>query len=206
MYIETIGWIASALLLISFFMKKMSDFRWYNLVGSFIYVLYGFLTGSMPVIVFNSVCTILNLYYLYYIYQLKEDYSVCLVDKKETYFRYFLNFYKNDISKLFPDFNETLMSEKTNSYIVMRNNQAIGVFILDKISEGELSVVLDYVIPSARNSKAGLFVHNKLLKELAKNKVQIVISKIINPVHRKYLERIGYTTSAVNARIIINLR
>jgi len=88
----------------------------------------------------------------------------------------------------------------------MRNNQAIGVFMLEKISEGELSVVLDYVIPSARNSKAGLFVHNKLLKELAKNKVQIVISKIINPVHRKYLERIGYTTSAVNARIIINLR
>lgn len=203
MYIETIGWIASILLLISFFKKKMSDFRWYNLVGSFLYVFYGFLTVSMPVIVFNAVCTVLNLYYLYYIYHLKEDYGVCLVDKKETYFRYFLNFYKNDIAKLFPQFNESLISEKTNSFLVLRNNQPIGVFILEKVSEGELSVVLDYVVPSARNSKAGLFIHSKLLKELAKNKVQVVISRIINPVHRKYLEKIGYTTSAVNARIII---
>ena len=203
MYIETIGWIASALLLISFFMKKMSDFRWYNLAGSFIYVFYGFLTGSMPVIVFNAVCTVLNLYYLYYIYHLKDDYSVCPVDKKETYFKYFLNFYKKDISKLFPEFNESFITERVNSFLVLRNNQPIGFFILEKESESELSVVLDYVVPSARNSKAGLFIHNKLLKELAKHKVQVVISKIINPVHRKYLERIGYTTSAVNARIII---
>lgn len=206
MYIDTIGYIASILLLISFFIKKMSDFYWYNLAGSFLYIFYGFLIGSMPVMVFNAACCILDIYYLYRIYNLKDAYSACQVEKSEPLFNYFLTYYKKDISKHFPGFSTSRISEKTSSFLVLRNNQPIGVFILEKVSEGELSVVLDYVSPSARNCKAGLFIHSKLLKELAKDKVQVVISKIISPLHRKYLERVGYTTSAVNARIIINLK
>ncbi len=206
MYIEAVGWIASVLLLTSLFVENKSYFRWCVLTGNLLYLYYGLLIYSMPVIVLNAACLVLNLYYLHYIYHRKEDYGVCLVDKNETFFRYFLDFYRKDIFRYFPDFHEDLITEKTSSYIIIRNNQPIGIFILEKVSEGQLSVVLDYVAPFARNCKAGLFIHGKLLKELADNKVQVVISKIISPMHKKYLEKIGYTTSAVNARIIINLK
>ncbi|HBM15499.1 MAG TPA: hypothetical protein DD381_04030 [Lentisphaeria bacterium] len=203
MYVEIIGWAASLLLLLSFFMKNMSNFRWYNLAGSFLYVIYGFLNFSMPVIVFNLACCILNLYSLHYLYNINEAFSVCKVDKNEPLFNYFLNHYKNDISKLFTDFSDSQITSDSTSFLVLKNHQPIGVFILENNSENELSVILDYVAPSARNSKAGLFIHNIVLKELSRNKVQIVVSKIFNASHKVYLEKIGYTTSAVNARIII---
>lgn len=203
MYIESVGWLASLLLLISFFMKNMSMFRWYNLAGSFLYVIYGSLFFSMPVIVFNFVCCILNIYYLNQIYHMKEAYSVCPTGRDEPLLKYILNHYKEDISRIFPSFQASAITENEILFLVLRNHQPIGLFILEPKKEGELSVILDYVAPSARNSKAGLFIHNKVIKELMRGKTKVVTSRIFNQSHKKYLEKIGYTTSAVNARIII---
>ena len=61
---EYIGYLASAVLLLSFMMKKMTTLRIINTIGCGIFILYGSLIGSFPVIITNVAICLINLYYL----------------------------------------------------------------------------------------------------------------------------------------------
>lgn len=62
---ELIGYIASFVVLISFLMKQMNKLRIINLIGCFLFVIYGVLLHySIPVILTNTVIIIINVYYL----------------------------------------------------------------------------------------------------------------------------------------------
>ncbi|MEJ6583193.1 MAG: uroporphyrinogen decarboxylase [Crocinitomicaceae bacterium] len=61
---EYIGYFASAVLLVSFTMKKMTTLRIINTIGCGFFILYGLLIGSFPVIITNVAICLINLYYL----------------------------------------------------------------------------------------------------------------------------------------------
>jgi len=62
---DTIGYIAMALLLISFLMKDVKKLRIVNSFGCAFFVAYGFLlVTSWPIIITNSAIISINLYYL----------------------------------------------------------------------------------------------------------------------------------------------
>ncbi|MBL7882611.1 MAG: YgjV family protein [Bacteroidia bacterium] len=64
-FTEIIGYIASFVVLISFLMKQMNHLRIINLIGCFLFVIYGVLLHySIPVILTNTVIIIINVYYL----------------------------------------------------------------------------------------------------------------------------------------------
>jgi uncharacterized protein with PQ loop repeat len=62
---ELIGYIASALVLLSFFMKEIRVLRMVNSVGCAFFVFYGVLLGSIPIIITNVAILLVNFYYLY---------------------------------------------------------------------------------------------------------------------------------------------
>ncbi len=64
-YIEWVGYVASAMLMISFMMKNINKLRIFNSVGCLLFVIYGFLIGSYPVIITNTFIVGVNLYYLF---------------------------------------------------------------------------------------------------------------------------------------------
>ena len=61
---EYIGYLASAVLLVSFTMKKMTTLRIINTIGCGIFILYGSMIGSFPVVITNVAICLINLYYL----------------------------------------------------------------------------------------------------------------------------------------------
>jgi hypothetical protein len=62
---DTIGYLAMALLLISFLMKDVKKLRIVNSFGCAFFVAYGFLlVTSWPIIITNSAIISINLYYL----------------------------------------------------------------------------------------------------------------------------------------------
>lgn len=61
---EYIGYIASAIVLLSFLMRKMIYLRIVNTIGCAFFILYGILLGSIPVIITNVAIVIINIYYL----------------------------------------------------------------------------------------------------------------------------------------------
>lgn len=62
---EIIGYIASAIVLISFLMKNIKKLRVINTIGCLIFIVYGVLLNfSIPIIITNSVIVGINIYFL----------------------------------------------------------------------------------------------------------------------------------------------
>jgi len=65
-FTEWIGYLASAVLIVSFMMKKVRTLRFINSIGAILFVIYGFLLAiSWPIIITNSFILGANIYYLY---------------------------------------------------------------------------------------------------------------------------------------------
>lgn len=65
-FTELTGYIASALVLISFMMKDVKKLRIVNSFGCAFFIYYGVLLGNdLPIIITNLAIVLLNLYYLF---------------------------------------------------------------------------------------------------------------------------------------------
>ena len=62
---DWVGYLASVVVFISFLYKNVKKIRLINMVGAFLFVLYGFmLNTAYPVILFNGGLIILHIYHL----------------------------------------------------------------------------------------------------------------------------------------------
>jgi hypothetical protein len=62
--IEVIGYIATFFVLISFLSKELKKLRILNSVGGTLFVIYGVLFNSWPVIITNALIVVINIYHL----------------------------------------------------------------------------------------------------------------------------------------------
>ncbi len=63
-YIEIVGYVASAFVLLSFVMKEMTKLRIVNIAGCGFFIAYGIMIPSWPVIITNAAIVCLNVFYL----------------------------------------------------------------------------------------------------------------------------------------------
>ncbi len=63
--IDIIGYIASFFVAISFLFKKLTTIRWINLIGCAVFVLYGYLIESIPIMITNIFICGVQIYYLF---------------------------------------------------------------------------------------------------------------------------------------------
>lgn len=59
-----LGYLASALILVSFLFGNVTKLRIVNTIGCAAFVVFGVLTNNYPIIITNAGITIINLYYL----------------------------------------------------------------------------------------------------------------------------------------------
>lgn len=64
-YIEWIGYLASFFLLLSFLMRNITTLRYINSLGCLLFVAYGILLDSWPLIITNGAIVLINIYYLF---------------------------------------------------------------------------------------------------------------------------------------------
>ena len=64
-YIEWIGYLASFFLLLSFVMRNITTLRYINSLGCLLFVAYGLLLDSWPLIITNGAIVLINIYYLF---------------------------------------------------------------------------------------------------------------------------------------------
>jgi len=63
-YVDFIGYAASAFVLLSFVMKKMILLRIINVIGCSLFVIYGVLLWSFPIILTNVAIVLVNTYFV----------------------------------------------------------------------------------------------------------------------------------------------
>ncbi len=62
---DLIGYVASAVLMVSFLMKNINTLRLINSIGAILFIIYGFmLATSWPVIITNAFILSVNIFYL----------------------------------------------------------------------------------------------------------------------------------------------
>jgi hypothetical protein len=71
--IEAIGYLAMAFTIGSFLAKEMATLRLLNLAGCFWWIVYGFGTGSVPVLLVNSIILIVHTVALLKAFQSRAD-------------------------------------------------------------------------------------------------------------------------------------
>ena len=71
--IEAIGYLGSALVLVSFLMASVVKLRVVNTIGSVIFTAYAFIIHSYPTAIMNVCLVLINIYYLVKMSNTKVD-------------------------------------------------------------------------------------------------------------------------------------
>lgn len=186
--VEIIGYIASAFVLLSVMMRSIVKLRWYLLIGNIFYVIYGVMINAMPVILLNAINGGLNIYFLYQAHRQYGDFEIINISVDENLVKYFINHFRNDIRKFFPNFKNLNADE--DNYILMKDNAIVGLFSF-KHYASEVNISIDYVTPAYRDLKPAkfLFYKSDFFKSMGVNQL-ITVSAV--PTHTKYLNKIGF--------------
>jgi hypothetical protein len=189
--LQWIGYFASGIIALSMTMNSILKFRWVNIVGAFSFATYGFLIGAFPVMLLNSIIVLVDIYYLHKIYTKKNLFDTIEVNTSSKYLYKFLDFYKNDINRFFPDFDYN-PSLNTVSFYVLRNMTVAGLFLAHREGENTLKVGLDYSIPEYRDYKNGKYLYESLKESFRKEGYTRIVAEPSSEIHNKYLIKFGF--------------
>ncbi|MBR5896064.1 MAG: hypothetical protein IKZ39_00420 [Lachnospiraceae bacterium] len=187
--IETIGYVGTALVLISFLMTSVYKLRIINTIGSLVSVVYGVIMQVYPTVVLNTALALINIFFLWRHLSTKTEnvYTIGRTWQNDPIVELFLNKYKDEIKEFFPSFEG--ISEKVNvAYIIMCGDTFAGILLGDFKEDNELDVYLDFVTRAYRDFSVGNFLY----RELAKDNVRKCRFMADIPKSYVYLRKIGY--------------
>ncbi len=195
--IEWIGYVGSVLIAVSLMMSSIVKLRWINLLGASIFSAYGFIIGAMPVAFLNLFISIINIYYLYKIYNTHDFLKILHIRKENKYLDFFLDYYHQDINHFFPGFYESFKNQLYEDknllcFLVIRNANVAGIFIGRKVKENELHVEIDFAVPEYRDLKSGNYVYGQNHKYFENLGIKRLSAIPKNKKHYEYLKKMGF--------------
>lgn len=197
-YYEIVGYVGSVLVALSLSMKNIRLLRRINLIGAFTFSMYGLLIGAMPVFALNGYIVLIDIYYLYKMHKTKEEFKmVPVLDKKHNYLNLFLDYYLDDILKFFPKFDRNKINN-FECFFILRDLRTVGILIVEQISDEEIKIHLDYVIPDYRDLKSGKFLYNTEIKHFQDLGYKTISTESNVKDHIKYLLNVGFEKSTQN--------
>lgn len=194
-WLEWIGYLSSVIVAVSLTMRSIARLRWYNLAGSAIFSVYGFMINSLPVGILNLFIVAVNIYYLNLIYRRKESISSMSTTIDDKYLQYYIQFYRRDILKYFPDLDTTIskVRETNNAWVLLllRDAQLAGILV-GKRNGATLNILIDYVTAPYRDLKTGEYVyrHSDLF---TREGIELLVQETTKKPQRKFLKRMGFT-------------
>ncbi|MCT4674310.1 MAG: hypothetical protein N4A37_13825 [Prolixibacteraceae bacterium] len=158
-YVEWAGYTASVIVAISLTMTSMIKLRWFNLFGSSIFTIYGFIIEAYPIALVNGFIVGVNIVFLFKMYHKKDYFTMLETDRNDPYFQSCLSFYKDQLITEYPEIESPLENE---SIILILRDMTVAGFCIGSIHNDTLSLKLDYATPPYRDFKTGkyLFEHN----------------------------------------------
>jgi hypothetical protein len=165
-------------------------------MGACCFVIYGALIRAYPIVAMNSIIIAINIYYLIQMSNRKEYLSLLDVNSTSAYLRYFLDYYRDDIRTLMPEYRFEPDDEQLIIF-VLRDLIPGGLFIGKRDDDGVFQIFLDYVRPSFRDFKIGkhLYFQSDFFRQ---HDIRKLISTPNSETHEKYLRHMGFE-QGVNA-------
>ena len=184
-WIEAVGYVGSALVLVSFLMSSVVKLRIVNMVGSIIFATYALIIKSYPTAVMNIALVCINLYYLWKLRKKDPSYRLLALKPEEAFVQDFLQANREDIAKFFPTRKPEDIAPN-RAYMVFHGAVPAGLLI-GREENGVLEIGLDYSVPAYRDCSVGSYLFEHLPKPL---KLQYTGAE---EAHVNYLRRTGFT-------------
>ena len=191
--IELIGYLAMILVAMAMVFSSILKLRWFSLVGSALFTIYGFTIGAYPVGAVNGFIMITNMVFLIKMYAQKESFKTLEIDITNKYLKHFLEFHSHDILKFFPGFNPE--NHYTTAFLILRDMQVAGVFLAEE-KNNKLHIKLDYVTPQYRDFKPGDYIYNQQQGAFKEKGITHFVSERFSNAHDKYLMKLGFENSS----------
>ena len=188
--LEWLGYAASVIVLVSLSMASIVKLRWYNMLGAALFSAYGFFIGAYPVGFMNFLIVCTNIYYLVKMNKHQESFKVIEVNDNDGILNYYLDSYKKDIAKFFPDFKS---AEGKLSVFVLRDMSVAGIFI-GEVKNDTFYIDIDYALPQYRDFKVANYLYNELSNLLSKHEVKSVVCDSEIEDNLKYIKKMGFET------------
>ncbi len=192
--IEIIGYIGSALVLISMLMTSVVRLRIINLTGSVIFAGYALAIRSYPTAIMNICLAGINLYHLIRIFREERAYTLVKTDIKDGYMSYLIDSNVDDIVYWFPEFSKEDIRPDV-AYLVFCESNPACLFLGKENGPGDIEVILDYATKAYRDTSVGFFLYEGLAKDGFKS----LTFRQKARDHIPYLEKIGYEDIGDNA-------
>ena len=184
--IELIGYIGSALILVSMLMTSVFRLRVINMTGSAIFTIYALIIHSYPTALMNICLVIINLRFLWKMKHHANDFELVKVGNDDAFLLYGLNKYGEDIRKCFPHID--IQPEKADAcYLICTEGTPVGYF-MGKTMGQELEIMLDYSTPGYRDFSLGTF----LMRKLKEAGVHRLVYRGPDEHHHVYLDKMGF--------------
>ena len=197
--LEWLGYAASIIVFVSLSMTSIVKLRWYNMLGAALFSLYGYLIGSYPVAFMNFLIVCTNIYYLVKMNKHKESFKVIELNGNDGILNYYLDSYKKDIAKFFPDFKS---AEGKLSIFVLRDMAVAGIFI-GEVKGDTFQIDIDYALPQYRDFKVANYLYNKLSGVLSEHQVKSVVCDSEIEDNLKYIKRMGFKSSNFDGKKVM---
>lgn len=194
--LEIIGWVGSALVVVSLMQARVLRFRWMNLAGSVIATGYNAVVGIWPFAVMNGVIAVIDVYWLVRLTRERHDgdvYEVVPVGAGDHYLRHVLGIHADDIARYFPSFTVPAAGAEVGrwAYLVLRGDETVGVVVVRDAGDAVGEVELDYVTPRFRDFTPGEFVYRRSGVFAGTGLRSLVIADDARDT-ADYLERVGF--------------
>ncbi|MCL2595183.1 MAG: hypothetical protein FWD83_06650 [Promicromonosporaceae bacterium] len=193
--LETIGWIGSALIVISLMVARVLRFRWMNMTGSVIATAYNAIIGVWPFVAMNAAIVIINAYWLVKLYRTRRDeavYEVVEVRPDDAFLLHLQRSHAQEIASFSPGFESIPgEDERRLAFMVVKADETVGMVEIRDEGDGVGVVLLDWVFKPFRDFTPGEFVYRQsgIFHELGFTQLQLATDMTPDA---KYLSSVGF--------------
>lgn len=162
-WLEAVGWLGSALVVLSLTLAGVWRFRVLNFAGALIATGYNTWLEIWPFAAMNGAITIIDAYWLVRLHRERHDeatYDVVEVGPDDAYLAHTLRTHAADIARFYPGFT-TDSSGGRHAFLVLRGDETVGAVVVRDAGDGVARIELDYVTPRFRDFTPGEFVYRR---------------------------------------------
>jgi len=192
--IEAVGYLASALIVLSITQKSILRLRLLGFGGSFVFLAYSLAIGAYPIAIVNVIAAGVHGWYLRKLIRRKHEvFRILHVLPESRYLLDFLDFHRDEIQGHFqPEFVYEPNTKQVTAFI-LRDMVPAGLLIGEPKDDGTFEVHLDFVIPQYRDFKIGSYVYSTDSALFTGVAPTLVWAEASTHQHAQYLGRMGFT-------------
>jgi hypothetical protein len=186
---ELVGYVASALVVLSLAMRSVVRLRVISLVGSVTFVVYGVLIESIPIVITNAAIAAINVWYLRKELGRGRGLGAAQVPLDSPFMQDFIAFHLADIRRFQP--SSSIPEEDGFCLVLNRDGLPAGALIGRRDGD-TLEITLDYVLAAYRDSRIGRWLFGPGSHVFRDAGIRHLVASPGNDAHRRYLAAAGF--------------